>query len=228
MFFANPDSTSASKLNQNGFTLIELLVVVSIILILIAIALPQFKEAQKKARIVQSKSYLRTIGQGLMSYKVDFNVFPPADGCAGPDPSPNQTCVGEGPAALGSWDGVPWVLADMGYVTDREYFYCPVMVGLYPDRKEKIRWAYNSSAIDTGFEQGGANNLERESGHLWLARCAWLPAFATFDPNSDLKYPLGDDLETGERDVMENVLRINGTVETVNGLREYLQTVNGR
>ncbi|MCA9416953.1 MAG: hypothetical protein KC917_11810, partial [Candidatus Omnitrophica bacterium] len=123
---------------------------------------------------------------------------------------------------------VPWVLADMGYVTDREYFYCPMMVGLYPDRKEKVRWAYNSSAIDTGFEQGGANNLERESGHLWLARCAWLPAFATFEPNSGLKYPLGDDLETGEKDVMENVLRINGTVETVNGLREYLQTVNGR
>lgn len=210
-----------------GFTLIELLVSLAIILILIAIALPNFLSAQKRARVVQSKSYLRVIGQGLFSYKIDYLVFPPADGCAGVLASPGQTCPGEGPAALGSWDGVPWVLADLGYVTDRETFYCPLIAGLFPDQKEKLRWAYNSSALDTGFAQGGADHLERDSGHLWLARCVWLPAFATFDPHSGLIYPMGDDPETGEEDVMENVLRINGTVETVNGLREFLETMNG-
>ena len=210
-----------------GFTLLELLTVIAVILVLIAIALPNFLSAQQRARGVQSRSYLRTIGQALLEYKLDYNVFPPADGCAGQDPSPGTTCVGDGPAALGSWDGVPWALADLGYVENREYFYCPLMVGLFPERKENVRFAYNYSDLSGGGASGGANNLERDSGHLWLARCAWLPAWATFDPDSGLVYPMGDDLETGEEDVMENVVRINGVVETVNGLEEFNRSMNG-
>jgi prepilin-type N-terminal cleavage/methylation domain-containing protein len=223
-----PEKTSLNPPKPlGGFTLIELLTVIAVILILIAIALPNFLSAQHRAKGVQSRSYLRVIGQALLTYKLDYNVFPPADGCAGREPSPDRTCAGEGPAALGSWDGVPWVLADLGYVKDREHFYCPLMVGLFPERKENVRFAYNYSDMSGGGASGGANNIEKDSGHLWLARCVWLPAWATFDPDSGLIYPMGDDLETGEEDVMENVVRINGVVETVNGLREFSQSVNG-
>ena len=189
--------------------------------------MPNFRNAQKRAQSVRCKSNLRVIGQALLSYKMDYNTFPPADGCAGDDPSPGETCAGEGPAALGSWDGIPWILADLRYVDSREVLYCPVMTGLFPEHKHKVRYAYNSSAVDTGGSTGGANNLEKDSGDLWLARCAWLPASATFDPQSGLKYPHGDDPETGEKDVMENVVRINTRVETVNGLRSFHESMNG-
>jgi len=210
-----------------GFTLIELLVSMAIILILIAVALPNYLSAQERARTVLCKSNLRALGQGLLQYKLDYNAFPPADGCAGEEPSQGRTCVGGGPAALGSWDGAPWILNELGYVPDREAFYCPVMAGLFPEEKEKVRYAYNSSAVDTGGANGGANHLDRDSGHLWLCRCAWLPASASFDPHSGLKYPHGNDLETGEEDVMENVLRINSVVEAVNGLAEFNQSTRG-
>jgi len=41
---------------KKGFTLIELLIVIAIILILIAIALPNFLEAQIRARMTRAKA----------------------------------------------------------------------------------------------------------------------------------------------------------------------------
>jgi len=197
---------------RNAFSLIELLIVIAIILILISIALPNFLSARKRASDVRCKSNLSVLGKALLMYKLDYGSFPPADGCAGDASSMGKTCVGSGPAAMGSWDGVPWVLADMGYADNREIFYCPTLLGWFPQKKDFLRYAYNSSATDTGGHLGGADHLEKDSGHLWLCRCAWLPAAATFDSRSGLIYPSGNDPATGERDVMENVLRINGVV----------------
>ncbi len=205
-----------------GFTLIELLVVIAILFILVSIALPNFLSARQMAIEVKCKANLNALGKGLLMYKLDHGAFPLADGCAGDEPSMGKTCAGSGPAAMGSWDGVPWILEEMKYVEGRETFYCPALVGRFPDKKQFLRYAYNSSAVDTGGANGGASNLERDSGHLWLCRCAWLPAEATFDRRSGLVYPSGHDPSTGEKDVMENVLRINGVVETVNGRRDYL------
>ncbi len=71
---------------QNGFTLIELLIVIAIILILIAIALPNFLEAQIRARVTKSKAEIRTIGIAMESYYLDWNVYPweSEDNCASP------------------------------------------------------------------------------------------------------------------------------------------------
>jgi len=48
--------------NQKAFTLIELLIVIAIIIILIAIALPNFLEAQIRARATKATAELRIIG----------------------------------------------------------------------------------------------------------------------------------------------------------------------
>jgi prepilin-type N-terminal cleavage/methylation domain-containing protein len=60
-----------------GFTLIELLIVIAIILILIAIALPNFLEAQLRARVTAVKGDLRTVGIALDTYFLDFGMYPP-------------------------------------------------------------------------------------------------------------------------------------------------------
>ena len=63
-------------LKTRGFTLIELLIVVAIIAILAAIAVPNFMEAQVRAKVSKVKADLRTIGGALEAYFVDFNNFP--------------------------------------------------------------------------------------------------------------------------------------------------------
>ncbi|NQU42966.1 prepilin-type N-terminal cleavage/methylation domain-containing protein [bacterium] len=61
---------------RNAFTLIELLIVVAIIAILAAIAVPNFLEAQVRAKISRVHNDLRTISLGMHSYMVDNNKTP--------------------------------------------------------------------------------------------------------------------------------------------------------
>lgn len=64
------------KKNKSGFTLIELLIVISIILILIAIALPNFLEAQIRSKVVKVKGEMQSISVSLESYFIDWNQYP--------------------------------------------------------------------------------------------------------------------------------------------------------
>jgi prepilin-type N-terminal cleavage/methylation domain-containing protein len=61
-----------------GFTLIELLIVVAIIALLAAIAVPNFIEAQVRAKVSRVKADLRTDGVALEAYRVDQNAYPPS------------------------------------------------------------------------------------------------------------------------------------------------------
>jgi len=61
---------------KKGFTLIELLIVIAIILILIAIALPNFLEAQVRARVTRATGDMRTIAIALDMYFQDFRLLP--------------------------------------------------------------------------------------------------------------------------------------------------------
>lgn len=61
---------------NKGFTLIELLIVVAIIAILAAIAVPNFLEAQTRAKVSRQVSNLRTVATALESYAVDHNTVP--------------------------------------------------------------------------------------------------------------------------------------------------------
>ena len=70
---------------KSGFTLIELLIVVAIIAILAAIAVPNFLEAQTRAKVSRVRSDLRTLATGIEAYAVDYNNPPPeARGGSGP------------------------------------------------------------------------------------------------------------------------------------------------
>lgn len=61
-----------------GFTLIELLIVVAIIAILAAIAVPNFLEAQVRAKVSRAETDMRTLATAIESYRVDNNNYPPS------------------------------------------------------------------------------------------------------------------------------------------------------
>lgn len=65
---------------NRGFTLIELLIVVAIIAILAAIAVPNFLEAQTRAKVSRAKADQRSIATAIESYHVDWNKYPWVDG----------------------------------------------------------------------------------------------------------------------------------------------------
>lgn len=70
-----------------GFTLIELLIVVAIIGILAAIAVPNFMNAQMRARIARVQGDLQAFSTALEQYRLDHNFYPPVSNCGAAPPS---------------------------------------------------------------------------------------------------------------------------------------------
>jgi prepilin-type N-terminal cleavage/methylation domain-containing protein len=68
--------TSGFSRRNSAFTLIELLIVVAIIAILAAIAVPNFLEAQTRAKVSRVKADQRSLATALESYLVDNNRYP--------------------------------------------------------------------------------------------------------------------------------------------------------
>lgn len=80
-------------MTRRAFTLIELLIVVAVIAILAAIALPNFLEAQTRAKVSRVAADLRTIATALEVYRVDNNQYPAEN-----YPSPLLESTGTGSA----------------------------------------------------------------------------------------------------------------------------------
>ncbi|MDP8244246.1 MAG: prepilin-type N-terminal cleavage/methylation domain-containing protein [Candidatus Hinthialibacter antarcticus] len=75
---------------RKGFTLIELLIVVAIIGILAAIAVPNFLNAQMRAKLAQVESNFKALGTAFELYRVDHGMY------ALHDPNHVQNILGNG------------------------------------------------------------------------------------------------------------------------------------
>jgi len=78
------------KYYGNAFTLIELLIVVAIIGILASIAVPNFLNAQLRAKLANIYANKKTIQTGIATYKLDYG-WAPID--MGPDAENGQTYI---------------------------------------------------------------------------------------------------------------------------------------
>src|SRR3990172_6049759 len=92
--------------SRKGFTLIELLIVIAIILILIAIALPNFLEAQIRARVTKAKGELRSLATALFSYQLDWKLYPNRGDSDYADPTVTRVN-----------NGMRWLTSPVAYLT---------------------------------------------------------------------------------------------------------------
>jgi len=105
---------------RGGFTLIELLIVAAIISILAAIAVPNFLEAQTRAKVSRAKADMRSIVTAIEAYRTDHNMYPP--GTDNPLKMPEPIVNFLGPLAPGFYafqtrDGALTVGRDFAGVT---------------------------------------------------------------------------------------------------------------
>ena len=70
----------STTMKRKGFTLIELLIVVAIIGILAAIAVPNFLNAQTRAKVARTMSDIKALVNGLEMYSTDHGKYPEGGG----------------------------------------------------------------------------------------------------------------------------------------------------
>ena len=144
---------------RKAFTLIELLVVVAIIGILAAIAVPNFLNAQVRAKIARVQSDQRNIGTALDMYFVDRNAFP--DFSTFP---------------LFATRGVPELTTPIAYMADYPVDVFENTVESYglPDGMKYTKMAYYNLKIiyETGKAAGSTQfgRPEYERGLRWAVR----------------------------------------------------------
>lgn len=227
-----PNTDHRPPINDNryrAFTLVELLIVVAVIAILAAITLPNFRLASERALKSADAANIKTLATALHTYYVDHGTFPPGDREAGPFPSHTVAFSdpGNGPAAGGSWDGIPWILVELKYVNDWQTLFSPKYLRLYRGgqtirgghpRYHNFRYAYNAAGLASGGVHGGAGNIN--SGEVWILRNLWVAPENGFYGASAPAYPADYTFPWGEGDwerSLEHVLFADMAVRTVVG-----------
>ncbi|MBI1390272.1 MAG: prepilin-type N-terminal cleavage/methylation domain-containing protein [bacterium] len=158
-------------MDRKAFTLIELLIVVAIIGILAAIAVPNFLNAQIKAKVARVRADVKTLSTALQMYQMDNNSYPVDWG--GPDVEDR------------SWRQLTTPIAYIsGTEVTRDPFTSDGMGATGSFSNQRTYYDYGGGAWynDTGGADARNAFWERTVGFLILS----------FGPNKAREFPWGD------------------------------------
>jgi prepilin-type N-terminal cleavage/methylation domain-containing protein len=146
---------------RKAFTLIELLIVVAIIAILAMIAVPNFLEAQVRAKISRARTDMRTIAVAEEAYRVDWNTYSHQNNA---DATPYAAGGGTGG---GRWGGFQEMTTPIAYMTS---------IPMSPFGVSRVSGARDQWRPNT-FRLGCGNSQSKENTGLpWGSREVGFPA----------------------------------------------------
>jgi len=143
---------------HEAFTLIELLIVVAIIAILAMIAVPNFLEAQTRAKVSRVRTDLRTLAVAEEAYRVDWNSYTHSN--SGTE-NPFSYTLG------GRWAGFRELTTPVAYITS-----IPLEVFAML-RSQDAQGLYRSLCYELGTGDSGA---KQGSGPPWNSNRKGMPS----------------------------------------------------
>jgi prepilin-type N-terminal cleavage/methylation domain-containing protein len=177
-------------LERRGFTLIELLIVIAIILILISIALPNFLEAQERARVAKAKGNLKSMETAGLQHQTYYGFLYADYNDPGTvvrksrnksSPVANLPCPINSPL-ITSKGGLQFISDPATSVGDRQrYFYAPqVHCPLTTPQKfidaSKCSDPWSDGTIPVGMDSRYDNTGARGDDPKFIRYCAYFVA----------------------------------------------------
>lgn len=123
-------TTSLGHSPTRGFTLIELLIVVAIIAILAALAIPNFMEAQARAKVSRASADFRTVVTALEAYRMDTGRYPKGNH--------SSRVLNPWPIRYGYKPTLERLSTPIAYLTGESAFYDPF----------KAQWRYDDNDLE--------------------------------------------------------------------------------
>jgi len=159
--------------NPWGFSLIELLIVVAIILIIVAIAIPNFMRSRMAANQASAIESLRIIGTAEVSYFTTYGTgfSTTLEALAPPAPGQPTTSLAAG-------------LIDESLAAGYKSGYTFLYTSTQYNAVNNIWYGYNLSANPTAFGQSGIVYYYTDESHVIRANTA--------NPASSTDSPVGD------------------------------------
>jgi prepilin-type N-terminal cleavage/methylation domain-containing protein len=198
------------KEKLKGFTLIELLIVIAIILILIAIALPNFLEAQIRARVTKAKGEMRSLGIAMESYYLDFKAYPAEHERDGGNnrnlrglfwltsPIPYITAMPEDPfAEFGDDQELTYITYEMGgleygFRANPQCGACQVLYAIFSNGPDSSQWIWQENPhYDSGRDPANyaPTNGTKSRGEIfiWGGDAQWMGTATSLADNAIAK-----------------------------------------
>lgn len=130
-------------MKRGGFTLIELLIVVAIIGILAAIAVPNFLNAQIRAKVARAVSNMKTVSSAMEMYYLDHNTY--------------TEWAWDSSSPVNNYVGFRWLTTPIAYISSDS-----AMENPFKARKDINTTLLDGREVDPFFELGTwSPNLQR-------------------------------------------------------------------